>query len=115
MIDAVSAVREFLGALKDSGIDRGIFITLKGYTAEAKGLADKHHIELLNESGLATLLESTDARFDPQTQAILNDTHKYCPKCESKMVLRTAKKAGSSGQKFWGCSTYPRCRFTLAA
>lgn len=30
-----------------------------------------------------------------------------CPKCGSPMVLRTAK---SSGNSFWGCSTFPQCR-----
>lgn len=37
-----------------------------------------------------------------------------CPKCDSQMVLRTAKKGGQQGEKFWGCSNYPKCRETLA-
>ena len=32
----VKAVREFLGALTDAGIQRGLFITLGGYTGDAK-------------------------------------------------------------------------------
>jgi hypothetical protein len=109
----VKAVREFLGALKDAGINQGIFITLKGYTGDAKSLADRHGIEILNETGLAKMLETTNASSDPETLAILQDEHKYCPKCESAMVLRTAKKGNQAGQRFWGCSNYPRCRFTL--
>lgn len=111
----VKPVREFLGALKDAGIDRGIFITLKGYTGDAKRLADKHGIEIVNETLLIKLLTDTDARFDPATLALLHDDQKCCPKCESKMVLRTASKGGNAGHKFWGCSHYPRCRFTLEA
>ncbi len=34
----VKAVREFLGALTDAGIGRGLFITLGGYTGDAKQL-----------------------------------------------------------------------------
>ena len=49
----VKAVREFLGALTDAGIPNGIFITLCGYTGEAKQLAEKHGIEIVNETGLA--------------------------------------------------------------
>lgn len=30
-----------------------------------------------------------------------------CPKCGHGMVLRTRK---SNSERFWGCSTYPRCR-----
>ncbi len=111
----VKAVREFLGALTDAGIQKGIFITLRGYTGAAKQLAEKHGIEIVNETGLARMLESTDAKFDSETLHILRDTRKFCPKCERALVLRTATKGPGSGQKFWGCSAYPRCHFTLPA
>ena len=109
----VKAVREFLGALTDAGIREGIFITLCGYTGEAKQLAEKHGIEIVNETGLARMLASTDARFDPEALAILRDTHKFCPKCGSEMVLQTATKGLGAGKQFWGCSAYPKCRFTM--
>jgi len=109
----VKAVREFLGALKDSEIEKGIFITLQGYTGAAKLLADKHRIEILNETGLAKLLEATHAQHDSAALAILHDEQKYCPKCESEMVLRTAGKGRNAGQEFWGCSRYPKCHYIL--
>lgn len=111
----VKAVREFLGALKDSGIETGIIITLRGYTGDAKLLAEKHGIEIVNETGLAKMFEATNARFDPETLAILHDKRKFCPKCESDMVLRTARNGNNAGRKFWGCSKYPQCRFILDA
>lgn len=110
----VKAVREFLGALTDAGITKGIFITLGGYTGEAKQLAEKHGIEIVNEVGLAKMIEDTVARFDSDTLAILNDNRKFCPKCEREMVLRTAQKGTNVGSKFWGCSAYPKCRFTIS-
>jgi restriction system protein len=109
----VKAVREFLGALTHAEIQKGIFITLRGYTGEAKQLAEEHGIEIVNEAGLAQMLEETDAIFDPETLDILTDTRKFCPKCGSEMVLRTATKGLGAGGQFWGCSTYPRCRFIL--
>ena len=109
----VNAVREFLGALTDTGIQRGLFITLGGYTGDAKQLADKHGIEVVNEAGLARMLEATDARFDPAALEILRDNWKMCPKCEREMVLRTASKGPGAGKQFWGCSGYPRCQFTM--
>ena len=36
----------------------------------------------------------------------------YCPKCRSKMILRTAKKGRTIGKKFWGCSRYTACNGT---
>jgi HJR/Mrr/RecB family endonuclease len=110
----VKAVREFLGALTDAGIQRGLFITLGGYTGDAKRLADKHGIEVVNETGLAGMLEATDARFDPAVLEILNDTRKLCPKCERELVLKTAGRGRGAGKQFWGCSGYTfGCRFTL--
>jgi len=111
----VKAVREFLGALTDAGIQKGIFITLRGYSSEARQLAEKHGIEIVDELGLTKLLEATDANYDPETLAILRDTRNYCPKCEREMVLRTAAKGTGAGKKFWGCSGYPRCRYTMPA
>ena len=109
----VRSVREFLGALTDSGIQKGIFITLTGYTGNAKELAEKHGIEIVNETGFARLLEITNALADPMVVQLLHDTQKFCPRCENVMVRRTAKKGRTPGNEFWGCSTYPRCGFTM--
>jgi predicted RNA-binding Zn-ribbon protein involved in translation (DUF1610 family) len=35
-----------------------------------------------------------------------------CPLCGSEMVLRTTKKGPKAGEKFWGCSAFPKCRGT---
>ena len=34
----------------------------------------------------------------------------FCPKCGSKMILRTAKTGKYAGSKFWGCSLFPKCK-----
>jgi len=40
------------------------------------------------------------------------DDEKKCPLCGSMLVLRTAKNGERKGRKFWGCSKYPKCRYT---
>src|SRR6266536_584025 len=105
----VRAVREFLGALTDAGLKKGVVVTLCGYTGDAKQLAEKHGIEILNETALVSLLESIDAAHDPEMLAILNDKTKYCAKCDGIMVLRTAWNGLNPGSQFWGCTNYPRC------
>lgn len=42
----------------------------------------------------------------------LKERHKGsgCPQCGSEMILRTAKRGANAGNKFWGCSGYPKCR-----
>ena len=33
-----------------------------------------------------------------------------CPRCGNPMILRTAKRGDNRGNRFWGCSGYPKCR-----
>ncbi|MCP3669964.1 MAG: hypothetical protein GY814_05945 [Gammaproteobacteria bacterium] len=35
-----------------------------------------------------------------------------CPRCGGKLTLRTAKKGSNTGNRFWGCTGFPGCRFT---
>ena len=42
----------------------------------------------------------------PQTNEPL-----ICPRCGSKLVLRTAKKGANIGNQFYGCSSFPKCRY----
>lgn len=37
-------------------------------------------------------------------------SEKTCHKCGSSMVLRESKNGANAGRKFWGCSTFPKCR-----
>lgn len=34
-----------------------------------------------------------------------------CPRCGAPLVLRVAKKGQNAGRRFYGCSTYPKCRY----
>lgn len=34
-----------------------------------------------------------------------------CPRCGNKLVLRVAKKGQNIGNQFYGCSSYPECRY----
>jgi len=111
----VKGIRELLGALTHTGINRGIFITLRGYTKEAKMLANQHNIEILDETGLTRLLNEASALKDSALLEMLHDRRKFCPKCESEMVLRTARKGSKAGNQFWGCSRYPRCHYVMEA
>ena len=37
------------------------------------------------------------------------DAH-TCPICQSPMIMRETKKGQNIGNKFWGCSNFPKCR-----
>jgi len=34
-----------------------------------------------------------------------------CPKCNGDLVLRVATKGANSGNQFYGCSNYPKCKY----
>ena len=35
-----------------------------------------------------------------------------CPRCGGKLVLRTARNGPHPGSQFYGCSNYPKCKYT---
>ncbi|MBN1461647.1 MAG: topoisomerase DNA-binding C4 zinc finger domain-containing protein [Armatimonadetes bacterium] len=35
-----------------------------------------------------------------------------CPRCGSDLVLRRAARGKNAGSDFWGCSDFPKCRYT---
>ena len=35
-----------------------------------------------------------------------------CPRCGGELVVRTARSGPTAGQQFYGCSNFPRCRYT---
>lgn len=38
-----------------------------------------------------------------------------CPRCSQPMVKRVARRGKNTGNSFWGCSKFPKCRGTRAA
>lgn len=35
---------------------------------------------------------------------------RLCPRCGEALVIRQVRSGAKAGEKFWGCSAYPRCR-----
>ena len=46
---------------------------------------------------------------EPKTSSTLGEL--ICPWCGNKLVLRTAKKGQNIGNQFYGCSSYPKCKY----
>lgn len=40
-----------------------------------------------------------------------NSQNLKCPKCGASLVLRTSKNGANAGNRFYGCSNYPKCRY----
>lgn len=71
------------------------------------------HIENIKKSTTAKTIQPTKTTPKLEEIDVLNENCEYfCPKCNGKLVLRTASKGTHTGNKFWGCSNYPKCKFT---
>lgn len=58
------------------------------------------------------LLKETKASVS-STENASNVSVPLCPKCGAKLVIRTAQKGANAGKQFYGCSSFPKCKFTL--
>ena len=75
-------------------------------------------LRLINGKTLLRLIESLpDGKKQGLFEKITAGDHTTptCPSCGTKMVMRTAHQGDHRGNKFWGCSNYPRCKNTLQA
>lgn len=110
----VKAVREFFGVMASHGLKRGTFATSSTFTADALQFAKANGINALNGQGLLALIAK---RTPEQQQDLLRVAYEgeywrpTCARCGIKMIERTGHE---SGENFWGCTRYPKCRSTLS-
>jgi len=100
----VGDVRDFYGTLADHLTNgKGYFITTNKFTLEAEKFADDKPIELIDGYKLIRYIKMTKKdKEEPEERA------QTCPRCGGKLIERKGK-FGS----FYGCSNYPKCKFTL--
>ena len=103
----VKVVRELYGVVIAEGATGGVVISSGTFTQEARDFARGKPLELLDGSELLRLIAEVQKTPMPVSNRS-NDS--ACPLCGAEMVLRTAKKGPNAGEKFWGCSAFPKCR-----
>lgn len=91
-----------------------------GFIEYVRGFSDS----VYTEAAVAKLVERLEAARRGSTwanqrahvrtlQARDDETQEQrCPHCGELLVIRTAKRGDKTGQRFWGCSSYPKCRYT---
>lgn len=102
-----------LAGASSSRISEGVFVTTSEYTDDARQFAAQNNIHLIDGPDLLAKILATpeaDQRALLQLATEGDFTTPTCPSCGLKMVERTATKSGDS---FWGCRSFPRCRTTL--
>lgn len=108
----VSTVREMWGLLAHHQADAVKIVCANSFTRDAAEFACGKSIELVSGRALIELIDSgrpstptsPRTRIEPQLFA-----SPHCPRCQATMVKRNNR---SSGEIFWGCPSYPRCKGT---
>ena len=115
----VDVVRELYGVMAANGATGGFVVTSGRFTEDAKTFADGRNVHLVDgpklfamikqaqQSPTATAQRPASKPQMAQQTAVIGSA---CPQCGAGMVRRTARKGGSAGGEFWGCSKFPTCR-----
>ena len=87
----VSIVREMFGVLKASSA-KSVYVVSSGhFTKEAINFAANQPVTLIDGNELIALISEVQATAKAETVVQTNDAEK-CPKCDSELVKRVAKK-----------------------
>lgn len=114
----VNVVREMYGLLAHHGAHAVQIATVGGFTPDAKRFAQGKPITLIDGDTLLAMMRAVQARdavsrsrIEPVMQAAKPEVPSApeCPRCGGRMVERRNRR---SGNRFWGCSTYPDCKGT---
>jgi len=89
-------------------MNRGLSAYIKSFTEilfsdeQLDRLRDR--LEQLKDSGISNRQHVRNLNTKYSDTAI-------CPKCGAALVERTAKNSPNAGERFLGCSSYPKCRY----
>jgi restriction system protein len=110
----VHVVREMYGVMTAERATGAIIMTSGLFTQDAKSFAENKPVDLVEGHQLADLVKAAQGKpFSAAAEAeVTEGTEMICGKCGADLVLRTARRGKSVGNKFWGCSNFPKCTFT---
>jgi restriction system protein len=109
----VQIVRELYGVMIDQRASAAKLVATTTFTADAVAFAKGKPIELVDSNALLRLVRDVQT-----TRRITSSSDEpdhltpNCPSCNTPMVLREARRGPNVGEKFWGCTSFPKCRGT---
>ncbi len=114
----VKTVREMYGLMVAESANEVIIACTGSYTIEAQRFAENKPITLITGDQLQTLVSSVqtasnELASNQQAMRYTSDSQ-VCPQCNSQLVLRTANRGPNAGSQFYGCTGFPKCRYTKA-
>ena len=67
-------------------------------------------IDVLQTQRLAQTYATHQDHVQRLQQRSDETAHRLCPRCGSDLIIRVRKSGANMGEKFWGCTGYPKCR-----
>ena len=95
----------------------GFVLTSGIFTDEARAFVRGKNIELVDGKALLALIGGVRApvRFFRDPLSINTTGAPFCPECQSRMVMRKAKRGPDTGKGYWRCARHPDCKGTRPA
>lgn len=120
----VDIVREHYGVMASKGVAGGFVITCGEFTKDAIAFAAGLNVKLIDglalekliqETGVVKMVEASTAKKEETVKQTGEESlaAPKCLKCGADLVKRKAKSGVNAGKYFWGCSTFPQCRYIL--
>lgn len=110
----IKAVQEVIPAMKMYDASEAWVVSNSSYTKAAIELAKSHNVRLIGRADLITIITGLASTEKPDPVALKKvvpqEIRKKCERCGSPLKIRN----GKSGI-FYGCSSFPRCKFTTKA
>lgn len=121
IIDDVKAFKceNYSWDYKTKKVDGCSFIIWKSNKSTGCDIAKKDLISLLTDdvtylNGKEFVLDIKNKFFirEKEVKQNLKTVESLCPKCGKELIIRVAGKGENKGNKFYGCSNFPKCRYT---
>jgi restriction system protein len=129
---SVPVVRELYGVVAAHGAAGGYVVTSGKFTAPAADFARSVGLQLIDGAALEAMIRraqqarragvesrqrvSPAAPVTPRAPAPAAAVlAPFCPKCDSAMLTKLARRGPSAGRHFWSCKRYPECDGTRPA
>ncbi len=115
----VRTVRELLGVMVSEEANDAWLITSGKFTTPAMEFADKNHIHLINGLQLVDMIRAVQkSKTEPDSTCLGSPQPSIqspsCPQCGQPMHKKMARRGQHTGDEFWGCSQFPKCRGIVA-
>jgi restriction system protein len=110
----VGVVRELYGVMAAENAYTASVVCSGIFTQEAKNFAAGKKIDLVDGLQLKAMISQVQ-RVQPSNTILPRTAAPFslsCPQCGNDLVRRRARKGKNAGNEFYGCSTFPKCRYT---